>query len=336
MYSATADVIVIGAGLTGALIAARLAEGGARVHVLEAHKAGHAATRWALGVLTPDPQPAHFARAQQSSAQLMRIAEQAGALRRTCDVVHFAASPAAQRALEQLAQTAEGVAPCSAPDAPFAELGSAFVVRHSAELGVDYLVVQLLRRRGISVRQHAEALALESDEAGGGVFVVCRRDTFFAPRVVLATNAYVGALSPYLAESVRPVRGAVWVSHPLPPAAVQSLSLHQPLIFEGGQIALLPSDDGRVRAVAWLWPPHDLARDPLIALRDFLRRFGLGRAEQTSRWGAALTTTTADGAPLVGHLDAGRRVLYAVGLGIYGLAWAAAVADQVAALASQP
>jgi glycine/D-amino acid oxidase-like deaminating enzyme len=91
-----------------------------------------------------------------------------------------------------------------------------------------------------------------------------------------------------------------------------------------------------MRAVAWFWQTQDLARDPLVGLRVFLRRFGLGEAAQTSQWHATLTTTTADGAPLVGHLDAGRRVLYAVGLGIYGLAWAAAVADQVAALASQP
>jgi len=336
MHSATADVIVIGAGLTGALIAARLAEAGARVQVLEAHKAGHAATRQALGLLTPDPQPAHFARARQSSEQLRRIAEQAGALRRTCDVVHFAALPAARRVLDQLAQASEGVAPFSSPGVLPAELGSGLVVKHGAELDVDYLVVQLLRRPSISVRQHVEALALESDEASGGVFVMCRRDTFFAPRVVLATNAYVGALSPYLAESVRPVRGAAWVSHPLPPAAAQSLPLRQPLIFEGGQAALLPANDGRVRAAAWLWQTQDLARDPLIVLRDFLHRFGLGQPEQTSRWGAALTTTTADGAPLVGHLDAGRRVLYAVGLGVYGLAWAAAVADQIVALASRP
>jgi glycine/D-amino acid oxidase-like deaminating enzyme len=330
MHSATADVIVVGAGLTGALIAARLAEQGLRALVLEAYKAG---SRQPLGVLTPDPQPAHFARTRQSSAQLRRIAEQAGALRRTCDVIHFAASPAPQRALDQLAQIASDVAPFSAPAALPAELGSALVVRHGAELDVDYLVVQLLRRPGISVRQHVEVLALESDEARGGVFVMCRRDTFFAPHVVLATNAYVGTLSPYLAESVRPVRGAAWTSHPLPSHA---LPMRQPMIFEGGQAALLPTDDGRIRAVAWLWQAQDLARDPLITLRDFLRRFGLGQPEQTSRWQTILTTTTADGAPLVGHLDTSRRVLYAVGLGIYGLAWAAAVADQIVALASQP
>jgi glycine/D-amino acid oxidase-like deaminating enzyme len=88
MRSATADVIVIGAGLTGALIAARLAEQGMRVQVLDAHKAGHGATRHGLGLVTPDPQPAHFARTRQSGEQLKQIAAPLGALRQTCDVIY--------------------------------------------------------------------------------------------------------------------------------------------------------------------------------------------------------------------------------------------------------
>ncbi len=337
MRSATADVIVIGAGLTGALIAARLADQGMRVQVLDAHKAGHGATRHGLGLVTPDPQPAHFARTRQSGEQLKQIAAPLGALRQTCDVIYAASSPTAQRALAQLMQTADGVAWLSATSEPLpGGLSGGLVVKGAAQINLDYLLVHLLRRPGVSVRQHTEVLSLESEEAGKGIFVMCRHDTFFAPRVVLATNVHVGTISPYLAESLRPARGALWVSHPLTPSALPALLLRQPLVIDGGQAALLPGEDGRMRAVAWFWQTQDLARDPLIGLRDFLRRFGLGETAQTSGWHATLTTTTADGAPLVGCLDAGKRVLYAVGLGIYGLAWAAAVADQIVAMTLSP
>jgi glycine/D-amino acid oxidase-like deaminating enzyme len=112
--------------------------------------------------------------------------------------------------------------------------------------------------------------------------------------------------------------------------------LRHPLVFDGGQVTLLSAEDGRLRAAAWLWQTQDLTRDPLVVLRDFLRRFGLGQPEQTSAWHTVVTTATADGAPLLGALDAGQRVLYAVGLGIYGPAWAATVAEQVAGLVLRP
>ncbi len=337
MHSAIADVIVIGAGLTGALIAARLAEQGMRVQVLEAYKAGHGATRRALGLVTPDLQPAHFAQTRQSSERLKQIAASFGALRQTCDVLHAASSPSAQRALAQLLQTTDGLAWLSQASDPLpGGLSGGLVVKAGAQIDLDYLIIRLLRRSGVSVRQHTEVLSLEIDEASSGVFVMCRHDTYFAPRVVLATNVYAGALSPYLAESLRPARGALWVSHPLAPSALPALLLRQPVVIDGGQAALLPSEDGRVQAVAWFWQTQDLARDPLVALRDLLRRFGLGEASQTSGWHATLTTTTVDGTPLVGCLDAKRRVLYAVGLGIYGLAWAATVADQIVTMTLTP
>ena len=55
------DVLIIGAGVTGAVIASTLAEAGMKVAVMEALNVGSGATRRALGVATLDPREAHFA-----------------------------------------------------------------------------------------------------------------------------------------------------------------------------------------------------------------------------------------------------------------------------------
>jgi glycine/D-amino acid oxidase-like deaminating enzyme len=54
--------------------------------------------------------------------------------------------------------------------------------------------------------------------------------------------------------------------------------------------------------------------------------------DQSERWLAGTTTVTRDGAPLVGELVGEGKVLYAIGAGMYGPAWAPVIAERIAGL----
>ncbi|MCS6849478.1 MAG: FAD-dependent oxidoreductase [Anaerolineae bacterium] len=333
MNDLTTDVLVIGAGLTGAMIAAHLADRNMRVGVVDAQRVGQAATRRALGLATLSPHPAHIRETKHGLERLKRLTAQHGALLQSCSVMHLATSPERQRALRQLAEAAPdaGLEWTTQADLLPAGFDGGLLVHDSALVDVDLLLVRLLRHPHIAVRQHAEVFRLES--AGEVTYALCKDLTITAHCVVLATNVYVGLISPYLADSVRGARGAVWSSQPLHAGAPGHLYLGMPLLFDDARLALMPGKDGKLHGAAWLWRERDVDKDPSEELRRFLKRFGLGKPEQTSQWSTGVTTTTDDGAPRFGRLDVEGNVLYALGLGTYGLSWAPIVAERIAALA---
>ena len=333
MTHLAADILVIGAGFAGAMIAAHLAERNVRVGIVDAQRIGQGATRRALRLATLSPHPAHLHETKRGLEQLRRIAEQHGALLQSCSVVHLATTPERREALQRLAEvnTDAGIEWVDQLDALPADLDSGLLVHDSALVDVDRLMVRLLRHPNITVRQHTQVLKLESHH--DMTYVLCKGYTLSALCVVLATNAYVGLLSPYLADSVRAARGAVWTSRPLRDGATGPLHLPMPLIFDDGRLTLMPGGDSQAQAAAWLWHEHEAGKDPTDELRRFLKRFGLGKPEQTSQWTAGVMTVTDDGAPRVGRLNADGTVLYALGLGPYGLAWSAITAAKTAELA---
>ncbi|MDW8352169.1 MAG: FAD-dependent oxidoreductase [Anaerolineae bacterium] len=332
MDDLTADVLVIGAGLTGAMIAAHLAERHVRVSVVDAQRVGQAATRRALGLATLSPSQAHIQQTKQGLDHLKRLTSRYGALLQSCGVIQLATSPERRRALQQLSAAAPdvGLEWTTRPDLLPPGFDGGLLMRDSALVNLDLLLVRLLRHPNILVRQHVEVLRLES--AGHLTYALCRDLTIMARCVVLATNAYIGLLSPYLADSVRGARGAVWSSQSPTGSVSRPPYAGLPLLFDDWRFALVPGKDGSLHGAAWLWHESDADKDPSEELRRFLRQFGLGKPEQTSRWSTGATTTTDDGAPLVGRLNAEGKVLYALGLGAYGLAWAPIVAERVAAL----
>jgi glycine/D-amino acid oxidase-like deaminating enzyme len=327
------DILVIGAGFAGAMIAAHLAERNARVGIVDAQRVGQGATRRALRLATPSPHPAHLHETKRGLERLRHITEQHGALLQSCSVVHLATTPERREALQRLADAnaGAGIEWVDQLDALPAGLGGGLLIHDSALVDIDRLMVRLLRHPNITVRQHAQVFKLESRR--DMTYVLCKGYTLSALCVVLATNAYVGLLSPYLADSVRAARGAVWTSRPLHNSATAPLHLSMPLVFDDGQLTLMPDSDSQVQAAAWLWHEHQASKDPTDELRRFLKRFGLGKPEQTSQWTTGVTTVTDDGAPRVGRLDADGTVLYALGLGLYGLAWSAIAAERTAELA---
>lgn len=333
MNDLATDVLVIGAGLTGAMIAAHLAERHARVGVVDAQRVGQAATRRALGLATVCPHPAHIRETRRGLDHLRRLTAQHSVLIQSCGVIHLATSSERQHALRQLVSTAPvaGLEWTTQGDLLPPGFDGGLLTRDGALVDLDALLVHLLRHPRIVVRQHAEVFRLEY--AGGLTYALCRGFTIAARCVVLATNAYVGLLSPYLADSVRGARGAVWSSHPSQRAARDLSYAGMPFLLDDAQFALMSDKDGRLHGAAWLWRESDAGKDPSEALRRFLGQFGLGKPEQTSGWTSGVTTTTDDGAPRVGRLDVAGNVLYALGLGAYGLAWAPVVAERIAALA---
>ncbi len=333
MNDLATDVLVIGAGLTGAMIAAHLADRNACVGVVDARQVGQGATRRALGLAIPSLHPTHIHETKYGLERLKHIAAQRGALLHSCSVVHLATSPERQRALQQLAEAVRdaGLEWTAQPDVLPPGFDGGLLVHDSALVDVDRLLVHLLRRPNITVRQHAEVFRLE--RSGDMTYALCKDYTVAARCVVLATNAYVGLLSPYLADALRAARGAIWSSQPSLAVATGQFHLGMPLLFDDARMALMQDRDGRVHGAAWLWNESDADRDPADELRRLLKRFGLGKPEQTSRWSMGVTTATDDGAPRVGRLDTEGQVLYALGLGAYGLAWAPIVAERIVKLA---
>lgn len=335
MNDLASDVLVIGAGLTGAMIAAHLAEQGARVGIVEAQRVGCGATRRAVGLATLDPRPEHLPHTLRGLEQLRHIAARYGVMLQSCDVLHLASTPERERALQRA--LFDGGANTVLEWTTQADLlppgfSGGLLVHDSAVVDVDLLLVRLLQGRNITVIQHSEVFRLQQHR--GMIYALCMGHTLLARHVVLATNAYVGLLSPYLADSVRAVRGAVWSSRPLHPSpdGLPTPHLHLPIVVDDARLVLAPAQGSRIRGAAWLWHSREQTADPSDELRRFLRKLSLGKPEQTEQWSTGVTTAADDGAPRVGRLEAVDNIFYALGLGAYGLAWSTIAAAQIAAL----
>jgi glycine/D-amino acid oxidase-like deaminating enzyme len=328
MNDIVTDVLIIGAGLTGAMIAAQLAEQGARVAVVDAQQVGQSASRRALGIATPDPSAAHFDETSRGFELLNRIAAKHGIPLQSTNVLHLATTPEHETALRDLAALhAPRLEWTTLADVLPPSFTSGLIAHDGALVDMDYLIVRLLMQPGIQLRQYAEVTRLEARD--GVTYALCSNVTAVARHVILATNAYAGLLSTYLADSVQGARGAVWVSCPLRESAAKFPS---PILVDGGSLMLAPGKDARLRAAAWQWNGSAPGADPSGQLTRFLKRLDPALTEQTEQWMTGVTTVTSDGAPLIGRLVGDSNVWHAIGLGPYGLAWATIAADKIAGL----
>ena len=334
MSNADTDVLIIGAGVTGAVIAASLAEAGLRVAVMEALNVGGGATRRALGLATLDPREAHFEDTARGLSLLKQLAERRGVMMQSTPALHLGSTPEREAALRAIASAhsdshIEWLADVRGLPNGFA---SGLLAHDSAVVDLDLLVMRLLQHPNITVRQQAEAFELQFHN--GNTVALGLGYTVPARRVVLATNAYSGLLSPYLSESLRIARGMVFTSHPLNGRAHGEglvAQLAMPMIVNDASLMLTPARESRIKAAAWVWENSNA--DPYFMLRGFLRRLDGDLSQQAAQWNASVTTVTDDGAPLVGKLAGEGSVLYALGLGPFGLAWAPIVAERIVALA---
>jgi glycine/D-amino acid oxidase-like deaminating enzyme len=232
------DVAVIGAGYTGLSCALALAEGGARVAVLEAGEIGQGASGRNNGQVIPtlsrvDPDEL-AARAGEGFVQLV-----CDSARLTFELIgrHGMRCEAAQTGWVQPAHTPGRMRLAEARAAAWGRRGAPVEVldrtgveritgstfwhggwqnRSGGKLNALAYCRELARaaiERGAHVHTHSAARSVE--RAGSLWRIATARGGLRAERVVIATHAYSGALWPGLAQSVFPVTSYQMATMPL-------------------------------------------------------------------------------------------------------------------------
>ncbi len=329
------EALVVGAGLVGAFIANALAVGGLRVSVVDAQRTAQAATRRAVGLATPSPTREHLADTLRGVEAVSSTALRLGVASRACRVVHTASSVAGTDALHALYDELKGTRPKltweTEGGAVPARYSGGLVVHNSVLIDLEALTARLMRHPNISVHENIEIQSLEW--RGGQLRALAAGYSIDTDAVVLATNAYAGLLSPYLADAARIVRSVTWTSKPLSDAPALFQQVLQvtpmPLIVDQAQLIVAQTLDGRLRIAAW---HADNRGDPAGDIAQFLHTHLPALAAHTADWHTGVTAFAPDGVPLVDRLEAGGTVVYALGAGAYGPAWAPLMAERAARL----
>lgn len=336
----THDVLVVGAGYIGAIIAAHLANMGARVAVVDARAVGEGATNRAIGLATPCLLPEFLNQTSNGLESLTHIADQHGVIPVICSTLHVASRASGSDALRQQCAALQKLDHSDRfnwetnPDTVPHGYGGGIWVAHSMLLNVNYLTVRLLQHPNISVFPGIEITRIQPER--GVMHALAEGYTLRADQVILATNAYGGSLSPYLSESVHFARGITWTSHPLDEAAYDADLFSVPLIVDGGRLLVARGNDSRLRISAWIFDDRTgyAEADPAALVRQFIDQQAPDLANKTERWQSGVSTYTNDSAPLVGQLPVDGRVFYATAAGLYGLTWGPIIAEQIAEMVS--
>jgi gamma-glutamylputrescine oxidase len=320
------DVLVIGGGVTGCACALRLAEAGVRVRLHEARRvAGGASGRnggFALRGLSLPYDRALRALSRPLARELMTATERgletlealagdafdrAGSLRLAADDEELRALQAEHDALAADGFAVEWVDRLAAPlDRLY--LGA---LRHPTDGSLQ--PARWVRRLAtLAVAAGAEIveespIGLEAAESA-------------ADAVVVATDGFTAALAPALASAVRPTRGQVLATEPLP-----DLRYRQPHYARNGFDYWQQLPDGRLvlggqrdAALDEEWTDVEATSVVIQSRLDALARdLADGDIAVSHRWGG-IWGTTADGLPLVGRLPGRRRTWVAAGYSGHG------------------
>lgn len=237
-----ADVVVIGSGYTGLSAALQTARGSRDTVVLDAEDAGWGCSTRNGGQISTSVKPRYadlapqygpdlaFRIVKEGHNSLEWIAEFVAAEGIKCDFriagrFHAAHNPAQYEALAQrLVEQPKGLE-VQAHMVPRAE-------QHS-ELGTDAYfggilyechasvdpgrfhqgILDRVLAAGAKVIPHCAATAVRRD--GGSFRVDCARGTIIARNVVVATNGYTGALTPWLRRRVIPIGSYIIATEPI-------------------------------------------------------------------------------------------------------------------------
>ncbi|MEO0819648.1 MAG: FAD-binding oxidoreductase [Pseudomonadota bacterium] len=247
---AAADVVVIGSGYTGLNAALETARAGRHTVVLEAGDAGGGCSTRNGGQISTSVKPEVEALARRHGQARAEAVRQAGLdaldwietlVAREgldCDFAktgrfHAAHTPAAY---EALARSAEAGPKCGAVEAaavPRAEIrselgtdlyfGGVVYARHAALHPAKYHrgLLERVLAAGAEVVPHTAALAIERD--GRAFRVATPSGEIRARDVVVATNGYTSALTPWLRRRVIPIGSYIIATEPLEPALMDRL-----------------------------------------------------------------------------------------------------------------
>lgn len=340
------DVVVVGAGIVGAAIAARLAQAGRQVAVLDAQGVAGGATGRSAGIVSVGI-PGHYDWAVQSfgreraralwqlsiegRARLVEAAVRLGVYVEQSGSLVLAVTEEEAEALRASAELLRE----DGFDAWFGATdrlsrGFRATLRQPDDAVVDAasLAQALLDSAPIAVHTDTEVYDLEPE--GEGVRVWARGRTVRCATVVLAVDGYAPLLERALGAWVSPGRALAVTTEPLGGPLLPSAC-----IADHGYEYACPLPDGRLVLGAWR-RPRPQADDPLgtdTPLRDGLARF-IERyfPEVKGRIAArrsGIIGLTADGAPVIGRLPDLPQVSFAVGFGAWGLSWAFVAAERL-------
>jgi gamma-glutamylputrescine oxidase len=335
-FDGRAEVAVIGGGVTGCSCALTLAERGVRVRLYEAREiAGGASGRnggFALRGATVPYDEARRDLGDERARLLMELTE------RSLDRMEALAGDAFRRvgSLRLAYDEAERDALRREHDALCAD---GFAVEWVDELAppLDRLYLGAIHHPSDGAIQPARwvrRLAAHAAAAGADIHEgeAVRVEALDADAVVVAGDGFTAQLLPELAAHVRPTRGQVLATEPLPERLYE-----RPHYARGGYDYWQQLPDGRVvlggkRDASFETEQTDVeATTGLVQERlDALGRDLLGRPPVvTNRW-AGIWGTTPDLVPLVGRVPGRRDVWVAGGYSGHGNALGLACGDLVA------
>ncbi len=342
------DVVIVGAGLVGAAVAARLARTGLETAVLEAgdvaggatgHSAGMVLTglaghyNWAVSAYGRQRAQEIWALTVEGRVRLVETAKRLGVAVERGGSLSLAVEEAEVEALENsatLLQEDGFAAQFTRADPLGRGFGAALHWPDDVTVDGTELTRALLAESGVTVHTGTEVYNLEPE--GDGVRVWAHGRNVLCGGVVLAVNGYAPLLDSYFASKIAPTRGLVMLTEPL-----DAMILDRPCCADYGYEYCRQLPDRRLLLGGWRRPGsatsgpklEDTVRDGLIsfASRHFTE---IETSKSTLRSGTM--GFTPDGLPLVGSLPDLPQVYFAVGLGGRGLAWALVVAERLTEL----
>jgi gamma-glutamylputrescine oxidase len=364
----TAEVAIVGAGITGTALAVELARAGMRVAVVEGRRVAAGASGRNGGFLlggTAQTYAETCARYGHERARRIwaftqgngtlareRIAEltalgrdcgyrQTGSMRLACAEPELEAIHASVNLLGEDGWTARLVARDDLPPVLRAQyLGGAYHPE-DGEIQPARLVgglAELARRAGTAIFEESPVTALHTRD--DGVEVRTAEGSIHAQQLVLATNAWLPQFGEmlghrWLEAAITPTRGQMLVTEP-----ISARLFECPYYADEGYQYWRQLPDGRLAVGGWrnrsLATEYTSDETPQASVQDHLDRFvhealGLPEARIERRW-AGIMAFSADGLPLVGRMPGIERCLVAGGYTGHGNAYALAAAAVLAAL----
>jgi gamma-glutamylputrescine oxidase len=346
------DVVVVGAGLVGAAVAARLAREEFDTAVLEAQRVAGGATgrsagmvltglaghyNWAISAYGRQKAREVWALTVEGRERLVETAERMAVPVEHTGSLALAVEDAEAEALEESATLLQedGFDVQFDPSDPL-DRGFRAALRHPDDVTVDVaaLTQALLTASDVTIHEGTEVYNVEPDQ--NRVRVWAQGRTVLCNAVALAINGYAPLFDLYFTDKIAPTRSLIVATEPL-----DGVALEQPCYTDYGYEYCRQLPDGRLLLGGWRRSrpasqgtgqeaePDDAVQDELIRFAS--RHFPEVETHSVSRW-SGVTGFTPDGLPLVGRLPDLPQVYFTVGFGGRGLAWAFVAAEQLVAL----